>query len=300
MGKRKSRPHPSKISKSTAPSQRFPTLSSLTRTELLLQTLRTSQPSNPAHPFKLNQRILLIGEGDFSYARALATSLGKGQNIIATSFDTKPALIQKYPHVQTILGELVSSGVTILHNVDATALTSNSRLSALTAQNKFDRIVFQFPHVGGSQQADVEQNRALLSNFFAQAQQLMNANGEIHVTLRDTPFYRQWSIEDLALKEGLAMKQRVPFEGERMQALGYTPQRTHPAVRDAPTLENAFVHVFEMRADKPATKKKEDIPSHGLARNMKTASASTIPKKSRAGAIGKKPKQMRGKRGTKR
>ncbi|KAJ5787460.1 hypothetical protein N7457_002450 [Penicillium paradoxum] len=60
----------------------------------------------PIVPFLRKDRILLVGEGDFSFARSLATQY-KCRNLCATCYDSKEVLYNKYPqtpqHVQDIL-----------------------------------------------------------------------------------------------------------------------------------------------------------------------------------------------------
>lgn len=72
----------------------------------------------------------------------------------------------------------------------------------------FERIVFNFPHTGspGSTKASVASNQALLTKFFASAQQFLAPAGEIHVTLRLTPFYERWKIASCAEAAGLRLR----------------------------------------------------------------------------------------------
>ncbi len=91
----------------------------------------------------------------------------------------------------------------------------------------FDAVVFNFPHVGGSRSEDVAANQDLLRGFFTAARALLcgddsgtagagkrrrlddhvfaaeaaGAGGggpEVHVTLRRTPFYDSWGVDELA------------------------------------------------------------------------------------------------------
>ena len=43
-----------------------------------------------------SQSILIVGDGDFSFAHALASKLGTGRDITATSFDTAEEVTEKY------------------------------------------------------------------------------------------------------------------------------------------------------------------------------------------------------------
>ena len=46
------------------------------------------QSRRSPHGYAPGQRILLVGEGDFSFARALARLLGTAANLVATCYDT--------------------------------------------------------------------------------------------------------------------------------------------------------------------------------------------------------------------
>jgi 25S rRNA (uracil2634-N3)-methyltransferase len=103
-------------------------------------------------PFSPTDRILLIGEGDFSFARALTLnvpaaleSLPPG-NITATAYDTEEDCYAKYPDAEIIVQGLREKGVHVLFGVDATKL---EKVSALKGR-KWDRIVWNFPHAGKS------------------------------------------------------------------------------------------------------------------------------------------------------
>jgi len=114
---------------------------------------------------------------------------------------------------------------------------------------KVNRIVFNFPHIGGSQTEDVQANQTLLSEFFRSCQNFFKhigiKDGEIHVTLRQTPFYDSWQIVELANKAGCTLKTKVPFVCVDFNS--YSPQRTTPSVIRAqpPSTENAFTYVFQ-------------------------------------------------------
>ncbi|KAJ3101389.1 hypothetical protein HDU97_001376 [Phlyctochytrium planicorne] len=220
-------------------------------------------------------RILLVGEGDFSFTEALSTSLGyplenSGQGcIVATSYDAQHELSKLHPTAPERLQKLKSKGVKLLHRIDATKMSTDSRLSNLAP---FSRVVFNFPHVGGgSSQEDVKVNREMLKGFFGQARILIQSasadaagkkrkrkggeskdskeDGQIHVALRSTPFYQQFRLVELAESVGLKLLVKEPFEFERWGALGYIPQRTTPAVRAAPTMEDSELYVFEIDSD---------------------------------------------------
>ncbi|PYH40666.1 25S rRNA (uracil2634-N3)-methyltransferase [Aspergillus saccharolyticus JOP 1030-1] len=66
-----------------------------------------NQHRRPIVPFGKKDRILLVGEGDFSFARSLLCQ-HRCKNVFATSYDSKEALQSKYPladrNIRDILG----------------------------------------------------------------------------------------------------------------------------------------------------------------------------------------------------
>jgi len=107
---------------------------------------------NAIIPFKSPDRILLIGEGNFSFARALIDhppgdlSSMSPTNITATAYDTEEECYNKYPECPSIITFLRDQGVEVVFGVDATRA---ERHHALKGRN-WDRIVWNFPHAGAS------------------------------------------------------------------------------------------------------------------------------------------------------
>ncbi|KAF9535733.1 hypothetical protein CPB83DRAFT_842241 [Crepidotus variabilis] len=114
-------------------------------------------------PFKPTDRILLIGEGNFSFARALvvdpplALAFLPPENITATAYDTEDECYEKYPESHAIINSLKERGVEVLFGVDGTRI---ERISTLKGR-KWDRIVWNFPHAG---KGITDQDRNILSN----------------------------------------------------------------------------------------------------------------------------------------
>jgi 25S rRNA (uracil2634-N3)-methyltransferase len=114
----------------------------------------TAQPSTakPIIPFKPTDKILLIGEGNFSFARALVIDSPPEithmppSNITATTYDSEEDCYSKYTDAQEIVEGLRDKGVKVLFGVDGTRLDRAAGIKG----KKFDRIVFNFPHAGAS------------------------------------------------------------------------------------------------------------------------------------------------------
>jgi len=101
-------------------------------------------------PFEASDKILLIGEGNFSFAVALLqhppTPLEHlpSASVVATTYDAEEECYAKYPDAEQNVRVLREKGAQVLFNVDATKL---ERTSALKGK-AFDRIVWNFPHAG--------------------------------------------------------------------------------------------------------------------------------------------------------
>jgi 25S rRNA (uracil2634-N3)-methyltransferase len=107
-------------------------------------------PLQQTVPFVSTDKILLIGEGNFSFARALFSNSPPElehlppSNVTATAYDSEDECFAKYSDGEAIVKELRERGVEVLFGVDARQL---ERVNALKGR-KWDRIVWNFPHAG--------------------------------------------------------------------------------------------------------------------------------------------------------
>ncbi|KAI9445400.1 hypothetical protein H4582DRAFT_1915260, partial [Lactarius indigo] len=100
------------------------------------------QRSRSTIPFKSSDKILLIGEGDFSFRQHIVST-----NITATAYDTEDECYIKYSEAQQYVRVLRANG-------------AQEKTSALKGKT-FDRIVWNFPHAG---EGITDQDRNILSN----------------------------------------------------------------------------------------------------------------------------------------
>jgi 25S rRNA (uracil2634-N3)-methyltransferase len=109
-------------------------------------------PRRTTIPFHSTDRILLIGEGNFSFARALVHDAPPDleylppKNVTATAYDSEEACYEKYPDAKDIVSLLRQKGVEVLFGVDGTTL---ERVGPLKGR-RWDRVVWNFPHAGQS------------------------------------------------------------------------------------------------------------------------------------------------------
>ncbi|GKV44544.1 hypothetical protein SLEP1_g51714 [Rubroshorea leprosula] len=131
-----------------------------------------------------SQKMLLVGEGDFSFSASLAKAFGSASNMIATSLDSR---------------------------VDATEMANHSSLEGI----KFDRIVYNFPHAGffanETSESQKSRHQMLISLFFKNAAQMIHGDGEVHVTHKSRGFFLDWNLKHLASTARLQLMEEVPF-----------------------------------------------------------------------------------------
>jgi len=103
-------------------------------------------------------QLLVVGDGDFSFAKGLVKHLGgDGDGLVLTSYDSLKAVAYKYNTAKGNIDACQKAGAEVMHGVDAT------KLKQAFPSRKFDRIIFNFPHSGEQR---VHVNRALLHDFF--------------------------------------------------------------------------------------------------------------------------------------
>ncbi|KAM1032312.1 hypothetical protein ACFX2I_035908 [Malus domestica] len=161
--------------------------------------------------YSSSQKILLVGEGNFSFAASLATAFGSANNIVATSLDSKESFMGKYPDAVRTLKTLKGKGCVVLHEVDVNTM----RQHPLLADKLFDRIVFNFPHAGffgrEHQRFQIELHQDLVKRFFAAASEILTGRGEVHVTHKTGNPFSRWNIVKLAEEVGLYLVEEAPF-----------------------------------------------------------------------------------------
>lgn len=95
---------------------------------------------------------------------------------------------------------VASTQAQVHFDVDGTALEKEAWL---LNEEKFQTIVFNFPHLGGATEDDVVKNQELLRNFFYSTRPFLHpTRGQVLVSLRNTLFYNRWKIQEQAKVSG--------------------------------------------------------------------------------------------------
>ncbi|KAJ3330277.1 hypothetical protein HDU93_000466 [Gonapodya sp. JEL0774] len=169
---------------------------------------KPSGPGRPIIPYGVDETILLVGEGNFSFALALISILeSKGaqdfSRVYATSLDSSHVMSEKYPDGANNVALLKQRGVNVLHEVDGTALQKVKLLK----KRQFEKISFVFPHAGAGitdQERNILSNQLLLRGFFVSSSALLSpTRGQVHVVLKEKEPYLSWNIKKIAKEAGL-------------------------------------------------------------------------------------------------
>ncbi|KAL8291232.1 hypothetical protein RQP46_002210 [Phenoliferia psychrophenolica] len=122
------------------------------------------------NPYKVGDKILLIGEGNFSFAHSLLLSTPPTVSphlVLATSYDTLEVAMDKYPDLMEHVDAIKAAGMRVMFGVDATNLGKYREVKSASG-NGWDKVAFNFPHVGlgiTDQDRNVRANQALILKF---------------------------------------------------------------------------------------------------------------------------------------
>jgi len=195
--------------------------------------IHKQQTQKDVIPFTEEDSILLIGEGNFSFARSVAELLPSiTYKMIATCYDNEIELKEKYNDATENIKAIEDLGGKVLYHIDATKLASLKHFKG----KRFDKIVFNFPHVGAGikdQDRNVLTNQKLLQSFFDNAAELLTSrilyddmnDGEILVTLKSGNPYDLWDIKKLAKSTGKLIT-KTSFQFNPYLYPGYHHRRT--------------------------------------------------------------------------
>ncbi len=193
-------------------------------------------------------RVLFVGEGNFSFSLALAKlALDKDRlnQWTSTCYESKPVSEKASENAAALKG----LGVSVAFGVDATKIDGN-----------YDRVVFMFPHVGGKMK--IQKNRRLLRHFSASAATAIadSDGGRVVVTLcagqggtdrelaprsseADT-----WQIVKMMADSGLQLVDAKPLASTVAEMLPDYASFGYRSLDKGFHTENAVVHVFALNS----------------------------------------------------
>ncbi|KAI1330384.1 hypothetical protein F5Y16DRAFT_16212 [Xylariaceae sp. FL0255] len=219
------------------------------------QQQRQQQHLEPTIPFSPEDKILLVGDGDLSFAASLVEH-HYCADVTATVFEKScEELLEKYPHAGENIAKIdAEEGCRVIFGVDATKMAPSTnkvprnKSQASDRDNEdrdrggkpktaapgiMDRIFFNFPHVGGKStdvNRQVRYNQELLVSFFQRAMPSLAPGGSIIVTLFEGEPYTLWNVRDLARHSGLQVERSFRFQASAYP--GYHHARTLGVVRN--------------------------------------------------------------------
>ena len=171
-----------------------------------------------------HKKVLVCGDGDFSFSKALST-LDIHKQLITTTLDSKESLSKHFPQSISNINiiESASSNNKVSYNIDATKLMF---------PNEFDIILWNFPHIIGK--ANIRYNRELLKLFLTSALQCLTPTGRVICALcggqsgleaKDKiEWDRSWKLPNQAAEAGMIITDKFNFDYDFFSSLGYIEQ----------------------------------------------------------------------------
>ncbi|KNC76546.1 hypothetical protein SARC_10959, partial [Sphaeroforma arctica JP610] len=227
--------------------------------------------------YNVNDEILLVGEGNCSFSRALVEKFEVGDKITCTTYDTYDVLKTKYgDEVDGFIQQLIDSNARVQHGIDATKLHEAKKLARSGEETAvFDTIVFNFPHTGAgikNTERNILANQEMLTNFFESAYKVLSEKGEIHLTIKLGEPYSQWRVAKLAERAtDLYLKNSQPFDCtlypgyEHRRTIGFDEGKSKAGNHDIEKGARTYVFVRDTERriqeqkvkDHPRNKKRE-------------------------------------------
>ncbi|NXH14533.1 FDXA1 protein, partial [Bucco capensis] len=189
------------------------------------------------------RRVLLLGEGNFSFAASLCGAAGT--QLVATCYESHEEVSERQRAAENIQ-RLREGGAEVLFSVDCTKLKDYFS----PEERGFDCIYFNFPHCG--RKSGVVKNRELLAHFFHSSAEVLAQDGEVHVALcngqggtpADQPrreWHNSWQVVAVAAGAGFILSDVHPFQAETIHGYKCTGYRSQDK---SFRVEGALNHIF--------------------------------------------------------
>eukprot|EP01036_Dinobryon_divergens_P034138 gene34138-44109_t len=236
------------------------------RPENCLRYCRTFSISSSSffhEEFEIDSRILILGDGDFSFSLCAAEYSHCHQmpcQILATSYESMDSVLSIYPTGCGNLQRLNDLNVTVKHSIDAANLAESFLSSNLkNPELLFDLVIWNFPCVAARNGADgqateLEENKILLRKFFQNIHSylvhdpLQGRIGAVHITHKTIEPFSWWDIEDIAEENGFRFRGAVVFD--RCNFPGYINRKALDK-KSFPS-NDALIYVFTSTRNGPA------------------------------------------------
>eukprot|EP00392_Amoebophrya_sp_AT5.2_P007900 g7919.t1 len=152
--------------------------------------------------------ILEIGAGDFSFADSFTASGNYGGRYLASSKETREALVAKYGDKE-VRKAMQNGRFSVLFNIDVSLPQQAAKVLLQYQPRGFSTILFINPHAGDER----EKNVHLLEQFFEVCALITLAKPDVH--------YQQWNVSAVANRAGFRRVASKPFFVARFP--GYHP-----------------------------------------------------------------------------
>ncbi|ONH66321.1 Ferredoxin-fold anticodon-binding domain-containing protein 1 [Cyberlindnera fabianii] len=238
-------------------------------------------------PFTKDDYVMLVGEGDFSFALSIVEQgYVKPTRLIVTSFDNSPSELKlKYPHTfESNYNDLLNiHKVKMFFKVDATSILKSLKLTPKTVWKtlgvpKIDVIMFNFPHTGRGmkdQDRNIRDHQMLVLGYFKSSIELfklynstaMKNDVSLNVVTQHTATepkivlsvfegepYDSWAIKSLSKTLGLHVERSGAFQWELFPHYHHRRTNSEQDTTKKANERKARIYVFEKF--KRASKKK--------------------------------------------
>ncbi|EKX32855.1 hypothetical protein GUITHDRAFT_120959 [Guillardia theta CCMP2712] len=224
---------------------------------------KSQQPNPPLQAASTQIRkqagkVLVVGDGNFSFSVALLELLQGGSSVTSTCYDSLEVLQNKYDDAQGHVDKLREGGASVLFQIDATRHLVDDNIAA---------------------------NQDLIRKFLDSSSKILSPTGKVFVTIKKGEPYDSWKVARIGIAiSGLQLKTAVDFDHAAFP--GYSHRRTAgfgPSMpsEDPDIIRNgAKTFIFSS-----TSKSKEDSDDEGKAKKNKTKS--TLKKFNPKGSRGK-------------